>query len=103
VDRLAKVAHFVPVNMTYTRPQLEELYNSRVVCFHGVPMRIVLGARYRNPIYFEVLGKVTLNYAYPFELQFCLLPSDRGIDQESKSNSQGYAESLCSIVRKKME
>jgi hypothetical protein len=41
VDRLAKVAHFVPVNTTYTGPQLAELYSSRIVCFHGVPMRIV--------------------------------------------------------------
>jgi hypothetical protein len=41
LDRLAKVAHFVPINMTNTRPQLAELYNSWIVCFHGVPMRIV--------------------------------------------------------------
>jgi hypothetical protein len=41
VDRLAKVAHFVPVNMTYTGPQLAELYSSRIVCFYGVLMRIV--------------------------------------------------------------
>jgi hypothetical protein len=39
--RLVKVAHFVPINMTYSRPQLVELYSSRIVCFHGVPMRIV--------------------------------------------------------------
>jgi hypothetical protein len=43
MDRLAKVAHFVAINVTYTRPQLAELYNSRIVCFHGVPMRIVPG------------------------------------------------------------
>jgi hypothetical protein len=41
VKRLAKVAHFVPINTTYTGPQLAELYCSRIVCFHGVPMRIV--------------------------------------------------------------
>jgi hypothetical protein len=41
VDRLIKVAHFVPVNTTYTGPQLAELYSSRIVHFHGVPMRIV--------------------------------------------------------------
>jgi hypothetical protein len=41
LDRLAKVAHFVPVNTTYTGPQLTELYNYGIVCFHGVPMRIV--------------------------------------------------------------
>jgi hypothetical protein len=41
VDRLAKVAHFRLVKTTYTRPQLAELYTPRIVCFHGVPMRIV--------------------------------------------------------------
>jgi hypothetical protein len=41
MDRLVKVAHFVPINTTYTRLQLAELYSSRIACFHGVPMRIV--------------------------------------------------------------
>jgi hypothetical protein len=41
VDQLTKVAHFMPVKMTYTGPQLAELYMPRIVCFHGVPMRIV--------------------------------------------------------------
>jgi hypothetical protein len=39
--RLVKVAHFIPINMTYTGSQLVELYSSRIACFHGVPMRIV--------------------------------------------------------------
>jgi hypothetical protein len=41
VDQLAKVVHFELVNTTYSGPQLAELYSSRIVCFHGVPMRIV--------------------------------------------------------------
>jgi hypothetical protein len=41
VDRLVKIAHFIPINTTYTGPQLAELYSSRIVCFHRVPMRIV--------------------------------------------------------------
>jgi hypothetical protein len=41
VDRLTKVAHFIPIKMTYTGPQLAELYSSRIVYFHGVPRRIV--------------------------------------------------------------
>jgi hypothetical protein len=41
VDRLVKVAHFVPINMTYTGLQLAGLYSSRIACFHGVSMRIV--------------------------------------------------------------
>jgi transposase InsO family protein len=41
VDRLSKVAHFIPAKTTYTGPQLAELYISRIVCLHGVPKNIV--------------------------------------------------------------
>jgi transposase InsO family protein len=41
VDRLTKVAHFIPVKTTYSRSQLAELYVSRIVCLHGVPKKIV--------------------------------------------------------------
>jgi hypothetical protein len=36
VDRLTKVAHFIPIKMTYIGPQLAELYMSNIVCLHGV-------------------------------------------------------------------
>jgi transposase InsO family protein len=41
VDRLTKVAHFIPIKTTYSRPQLAELYMSRIVYLHGVPKKIV--------------------------------------------------------------
>jgi transposase InsO family protein len=41
VDRLTKVAHFIPIKITYSRLQLAELYMSRIVCLHGVPKKIV--------------------------------------------------------------
>jgi hypothetical protein len=41
VDRLTKVAHFVPVKTTYSRSQLAELYTSRIVYLHGLPKKIV--------------------------------------------------------------
>jgi transposase InsO family protein len=41
VDRLTKVAHFIPIKTTYSGPQPAELYMSRVVCLHGVPKKIV--------------------------------------------------------------
>jgi hypothetical protein len=41
MDRLTKVAHFIPVKTTYSGPQLAELYMSRIVCLHGVPKKIV--------------------------------------------------------------
>jgi hypothetical protein len=41
VDRLTKVAHFIPVNTTYFGARLAELYISRIVCPHGVPKKII--------------------------------------------------------------
>jgi hypothetical protein len=41
VDRLTKVAHFIPVRTTYMRAKLDVLYLSRIVCLHGVPKKIV--------------------------------------------------------------
>jgi hypothetical protein len=41
VDQLTKVAHSIPVKMTYSAPQLAELYISRIVCLHGVAKKTV--------------------------------------------------------------
>jgi transposase InsO family protein len=41
VDRLTKVAHFIPIKTAYSGQQLVELYMSRIVCLHGVPKKIV--------------------------------------------------------------
>jgi hypothetical protein len=41
VDRLTKVAHFIPIKTTYSGAQLVELYMSRIICLHGVPKKIV--------------------------------------------------------------
>jgi transposase InsO family protein len=41
MDRLTKVAHFIPVKTTYSGLQLAEMYMSTIVCLHGVPKTIV--------------------------------------------------------------
>jgi transposase InsO family protein len=41
VDRLTKLAHFIPVKTTHSGLQLAELYMSRIVCLHGVPKKIM--------------------------------------------------------------
>ncbi|XP_024312059.1 LOW QUALITY PROTEIN: uncharacterized protein LOC100823542 [Brachypodium distachyon] len=41
VDRLSKVAHFIPVKTSYSSAQLAKLYMSRIVCLHGVPKEII--------------------------------------------------------------
>jgi hypothetical protein len=41
VDRLTKIAHFIPIKTTYSKPQLAKLYMLRIVCLHEVPKKIV--------------------------------------------------------------
>ena len=41
IDRLSKVAHFLPIREDITTSQLADLYVSRIVSLHGVPKRIV--------------------------------------------------------------
>ena len=41
VDRQTKVAHFIPVKMTYSGDKLEDLYINNILRLHGVPSRIV--------------------------------------------------------------
>jgi hypothetical protein len=42
VDRLTKVAHFIPVKTTFEVSQLVECYMARIVSLHGVPKKIIL-------------------------------------------------------------
>src|SRR5664279_264785 len=41
IDRLSKVAHFLPVRDDIRASQLADLYVSRIVHLHGVPLRII--------------------------------------------------------------
>jgi hypothetical protein len=41
MDRLTKVAHFIPVKTTYKVSQLTELYMARIVSLHGAPKKII--------------------------------------------------------------
>ena len=41
VDRLTKVAHFMPVKTTYTSAKLAKIYMTRIVCLRGVLRTIV--------------------------------------------------------------
>src|SRR4051812_1216876 len=40
IDRLSKVAHFLPARESITASQLADLYVSRIVSLHGVPLEI---------------------------------------------------------------
>jgi hypothetical protein len=41
VDRLTKLAHFIPVNMRGSMEKLTQMYTQEVVRLHGVPSSIV--------------------------------------------------------------
>ncbi|WVZ79890.1 hypothetical protein U9M48_027415 [Paspalum notatum var. saurae] len=56
VDRLSKVAHFIPVKQRYTGQDLAELFMARVICLHGVPKRILSD---RGTQFTSILEKVT--------------------------------------------
>ena len=40
IDKLTKVAHFLPIKESITAAQLAELYTSRIVSLHGIPQLI---------------------------------------------------------------
>ncbi|WVZ52191.1 hypothetical protein U9M48_003275 [Paspalum notatum var. saurae] len=70
VDRLTKVAHFIPVNTTYSGARLAELYISRIVCLHGVPKRIIsdrgsqLTSRFWEQLHDSLDSKLRFSTAY---------------------------------------
>src|SRR6187399_2482953 len=61
VDRLTKVAHFIPVKTTYTNAKLAKIYMTRIVCLYGVPRSNVsdrgtqFTSKFRNQLH-ETLG-----------------------------------------------
>ncbi|KAK1680883.1 hypothetical protein QYE76_041731 [Lolium multiflorum] len=70
VDRLTKVAHFIPVKTTFNGRRLADLYISRIVSLHGVPKRIVsdrgtqFTSRFWNQLH-EALGtKLSFSTTY---------------------------------------
>jgi hypothetical protein len=41
IDRLTKVAHFIPVHTTYSTKKYNEVYLDQIVRLHGVPKTII--------------------------------------------------------------
>jgi hypothetical protein len=72
VDRLTKVAHFIPMKTTYSGAQLVELYMSRIVCLHGVPKKIVSdrGTQFISRFWKDYMSMDTkLNFSSAYHLQ----------------------------------
>jgi hypothetical protein len=101
VDRLSKVAHVIPVKTTYYRPQLVELYMSRIVCLHGVPKKNVFdrGTQFILKLW-ERLPEIIDTHLNLSSTYHSL------IDEQTERLNQileEYAESLCSTVQKELE
>ena len=72
VDRLSKVAHFLPVKTTYQSSKLAELYIARIVSLHGVPKNIISD----RGIYLEILEESSRRFRNPPRFQHRVSPSD---------------------------
>ena len=76
VDRLTKVAHFIPVNTTYSGARLAELYISRIVCLHGVPKKIISdrGSQFTSRLWEQLHDsldtKLRFSTAYQIQILF---------------------------------
>jgi hypothetical protein len=73
VDRLTKVAHFVPVKTRYATEKLAELYVEHILRLHGAPRSIVSdrGPQFVSKFWqsFHKLMGTTLNYSTAFHPQ----------------------------------
>jgi hypothetical protein len=73
VDRLTKVAHFIPVKMTYFEAKLAELYMSRIVCLHGVRKKIMSdrGSQFTSKFWENLQESMDtkLNFSSTYHLQ----------------------------------
>jgi hypothetical protein len=70
VDRLTKVAHFIPVKTTYSGPQLAELYILRIVCRRRLCLTEGLSL-------LQSFGRGCMKPWIPNCILVCLSPSDR--------------------------
>ena len=70
VDRLTKLAHFIPININFPISQLAEIYIREIVKLHGVPSSIVLDrdprftSRFWKSLQEAVGSKLRLSSAY---------------------------------------
>ncbi|WVZ84887.1 LOW QUALITY PROTEIN: hypothetical protein U9M48_031859 [Paspalum notatum var. saurae] len=60
VDRLTKVAHFIPVKTTYSGAKLAELYMSRIASIKMSPFQALYGRRCRTPLHWDQPGEKQL-------------------------------------------
>jgi hypothetical protein len=82
MDRLTKVAHVIPIKMTYSRAKLVELYMPRIVCLHGVPKKIISdrGSQFTSKFW------ENLHESMDTKLNFCLAYHPQTDGQTTRTN-----------------
>ena len=76
IDRLTKVAHFIPVKTTFNG-QLADLYVSRIVSLHGVPKVIISDRGSVFTSRFGIVCKRLWELVFPLAQLFVLKPIAR--------------------------
>ena len=96
VDRLTKVAHFIPVRTTYRGDQLADLYMSRIICLHGVPKEIVSdrGTQFTSRFWKQVQEALS-----PSSLSAQLTIRKLMDKPKGEPGIGGYASRICSSLR----
>ena len=73
IDRLSKVAHFLPVRVDVTAAKLADLYTSRIVVRHGIPKKIISdrGSLFTSKFWtsFQTAMGTRLNFSTAFHPQ----------------------------------
>jgi IS30 family transposase len=100
VDRLRKVAHFIPVKTTYSGAKLAELYMSRIVCIHGVPKKIVSDRGYQFTSKLWEKHHESMDTMLNFSSAYH--PQTDGQTKRTNQNLRRYVEGMCSKVRKQL-
>jgi hypothetical protein len=54
VDKLPKVAHFIPVNLTHKESKIVDVYMRKIARLHGIPKTIVFD---RDPKFTSIFWK----------------------------------------------
>ena len=84
VDKLTKVAHFIPVKSTHKMDGIAKIFMKEIFKLHGLPKAIISD---RCQVHFQFLEGVVCRFGYKIKLQHCIPSSDRWADGETKSGA----------------
>ncbi|KAA3474129.1 integrase [Gossypium australe] len=82
IDRLMKLAHFIPIRTDYPLEKLVELYVVEIVRLHGAPLSIISDHDPRTPLYWFELSEnklAMIDLIYEIDLQLDLSYSEEQV------------------------